>query len=178
LGVGDVVLRLRSSGDGARVVRADGGAGQQPGAGADCGPRTGIPGRRTQQGTAGGAHGGSYDGAAGRDAVGRSLRRSGRRRPDLGIVAAGEVVCLELAERLARAWHRDHGRTGGRRGDAGGQRDSGKQGYRAKCGKETGHSIPGGIGCVGVARATGATIYQGKLSRTLQHLTRAWVRNY
>jgi hypothetical protein len=38
-----VELRLRSSGDGAGIARADCGAGQQPGAGADRGPRTALP---------------------------------------------------------------------------------------------------------------------------------------
>ena len=43
LAIGDVELRLRSSGDGAGIARADCGAGQQPGAGADRGPRTALP---------------------------------------------------------------------------------------------------------------------------------------
>src|ERR1700722_6448680 len=76
LGIGDVVLPLRSSGDGARVARADRGACQQSGAGADCGPLTGVPGRRTQQRAAGSARRSSHGGAADRRAAGRFFARS------------------------------------------------------------------------------------------------------
>src|SRR5271168_768663 len=64
LGIGDVVLRLCSSGDGARVARADCGAGQQPGARADRCSRTGIAARRTQQRAGRGTHGRTRGGAA------------------------------------------------------------------------------------------------------------------
>ncbi len=64
LAIGGVVLRLRSSGNGAGIARADCGAGQQPGAGADRGPRTRIAARLTHQRTGRGADGGSHGGAA------------------------------------------------------------------------------------------------------------------